>query len=39
MKIFLQMSWRNLWRHRRRSLVVISTVAMGIFAMLVSRDS
>ncbi len=35
MKIFLQMSWRNVWRHWRRSLVVISTVAMRIFAMLV----
>ena len=25
MKIFMQMSWRNIWRHGRRSLVVIST--------------
>ena len=36
MKIFLMICWRNLWRHKRRSLVVISSVALGIFAMLIS---
>ena len=30
------MSWRNLWRHRRRSAVVISSIAIGIFAMIFS---
>ncbi len=33
MKILVQMSWRNLWRNKRRSLAVISTVAIGIFAV------
>jgi putative ABC transport system permease protein len=33
MRIFIQMSWRNLWRNKRRSLAVILTVAIGIFAM------
>jgi ABC-type lipoprotein release transport system permease subunit len=32
--MFLMMSWRNLWRHRRRSVVVISSIAIGIFAMI-----
>ncbi len=36
MKIFLLICWRNLWRHRRRSLIVISSVAIGIFAMMLS---
>jgi ABC-type lipoprotein release transport system permease subunit len=34
MKIFMQISWRNIWRNKRRSLVIISTVAIGIFAMM-----
>ena len=36
MKIFFMIGWRNLWRNKRRSLVVISSIAMGIFAMLMS---
>jgi putative ABC transport system permease protein len=34
MRIFIQISWRNIWRNKRRSLVIISTVAIGIFAMM-----
>ena len=36
MKIFFMICWRNLWRHRRRSVIVISSVAIGIGAMLLS---
>jgi len=36
MKIFIMMSWRNLWRHRRRSVVVISSIGVGIFSMIFS---
>ncbi|MDM8515032.1 ABC transporter permease [Desulfobacterales bacterium HSG16] len=36
MKTFFMIGWRNLWRNKRRSLVVISSVALGIFAMLFS---
>lgn len=36
MKIFFMIGWRNLWRNKRRSLVVISSIALGIFAMLFS---
>ncbi|MCP4351723.1 MAG: ABC transporter permease [Desulfobacterales bacterium] len=36
MKIFFMIGWRNLWRNKRRSLVVISSIAVGIFVMLLS---
>jgi putative ABC transport system permease protein len=36
MKLFFMMSWRNMWRHRRRSVVVISSIAIGVFAMMLS---
>lgn len=36
MKIFIMIGWRNLWRNKRRSLVVISSIALGIFAMILS---
>jgi putative ABC transport system permease protein len=36
MKILFQLGWRNLWRNKRRSLVVISSIAIGIFAMILS---
>jgi putative ABC transport system permease protein len=31
---FLSIGWRNMWRQKRRSLVVISSVAIGISAMI-----
>ena len=36
MMIFLKIGWRNLWRNKRRSLVVISSIALGIFALILS---
>jgi putative ABC transport system permease protein len=36
MRIFVRIGWRNLWRNKRRSLVVISSIAIGIFAMILS---
>ncbi len=36
MKIFIIIAWRNLWRHRRRSLVVISSIGFGIFSTIFS---
>ncbi len=32
----MMISWRNIWRNRRRSLVVISSISLGIFAMIFS---
>lgn len=34
MKTFIMIGWRNIWRHRRRSLVVIFSIALGIFALI-----
>lgn len=36
MKTFIMIAWRNLWRNKRRSLVVITSIALGIFAMIFS---
>ena len=34
MMTFVKLAWRNIWRHRRRSLVVISSIGIGVFAMM-----
>lgn len=36
MLIYIKLSWRNVWRNKRRSLVVISSIAIGVFFMLIS---
>lgn len=36
MIIYLKLSWRNVWRNKRRSLIVISSIAIGVFFMLIS---
>ncbi len=33
---YMMISWRNIWRNKRRSLVVISSISLGIFAMIFS---
>lgn len=33
--IYVKLGWRNIWRNKRRSLVVISSIGIGIFAMLI----
>lgn len=36
MLIYFKLSWRNVWRNKRRSLVVITSIAIGVFFMLIS---
>ncbi len=36
MKIFMLLGWRNLWRHKRRSWVVISSVSLGLYCILLT---
>ncbi len=36
LKTFMMISWRNMWRQKKRSLVVISSMGLGIFAMIAS---
>lgn len=33
---FFRIGWRNLWRNKRRSLVVITSISLGVLAMLFS---
>ncbi len=30
MRLFLAMAWRNVWRHRRRSVLTVMTIALGL---------
>ena len=36
MKTLLLMSWRNIWRNRRRSIIVSSSIAVGVMAMILT---
>ncbi len=35
-RIFMKLGWRNLWRHKRRSWVVISSIALGLIMIMFS---
>lgn len=32
--MFIKIAWRNLWRHKRRSLLIISSIVIGVIAMM-----
>jgi ABC-type lipoprotein release transport system permease subunit len=32
--IYLQMAWRNVWRNRRRTLVILTAVVIGVWSMI-----
>ncbi|MCG6905602.1 MAG: ABC transporter permease [Desulfobacteraceae bacterium] len=34
MGIYLQMAWRNVWRNRRRTLVILTAVVIGVWSMI-----
>jgi ABC-type lipoprotein release transport system permease subunit len=34
LKIVMRLSWRNLWRNHRRTLIMLATVALGVWAMI-----
>lgn len=34
MKLYLRLAWRNLWRHRRRTLIVAVAMAIGLGMMM-----
>jgi putative ABC transport system permease protein len=37
MKLFITLAWRNIWRHRRRTVIIV--LAMGLsLAMMMSYD-
>jgi ABC-type lipoprotein release transport system permease subunit len=34
MKLYLRLAWRNLWRHRRRTIIVVVAMARGLGLMM-----
>jgi len=34
MRLYIRLAWRNIWRHRRRSLIVASAMALGLGLMM-----
>jgi ABC-type lipoprotein release transport system permease subunit len=34
MQLYLRMAWRNIWRHRRRTIIVLSALAIGLALMI-----
>ncbi len=34
MRLYLRLAWRNLWRHRRRTLIVVAAMALGLALMM-----
>ena len=35
--LFLSMAWRNVWRHRRRSVLTIMTISLGLAFFIFMR--
>ena len=35
LKLFISLSWRNLWRNYRRTLITFSSIGVGVWAMIV----
>ena len=34
MRLYLRLAWRNLWRHRRRTLIVILSIGLTLAMMM-----
>lgn len=34
MGLYLRLAWRNIWRHRRRTLIVVLAVGLGLWLMM-----
>ncbi len=34
--MFIKIAWRNIWRHKRRSMIIISSIVIGIIAMMLN---
>jgi ABC-type lipoprotein release transport system permease subunit len=34
MKLYLRLAWRNIWRHRRRTVIVVLAMALGLSMMM-----
>ena len=34
MMLYLRLAWRNVWRHRRRTLIIVSAMGFGLSLMM-----
>ena len=34
MKLYLRLAWRNVWRHRRRTIIIVSAMGFGLSLMM-----
>ena len=34
MKLYMRLAWRNIWRHRRRTVIVVIAIAMSLWMMM-----
>ncbi|MBM3121000.1 MAG: ABC transporter permease [Chloroflexi bacterium] len=34
MKLYLRLAWRNIWRHRRRTIIIVSAMGFGLSLMM-----
>lgn len=34
MKLYLRLAWRNIWRHRRRTLIVVASIGISLAMMM-----
>lgn len=34
MMLYLRLAWRNIWRHRRRTVIVVIAIAMSLWMMM-----
>jgi ABC-type lipoprotein release transport system permease subunit len=34
MRLYLRLAWRNIWRHRRRTLIVVLAIGLGLWMMM-----
>ncbi len=34
LRLYLRLAWRNIWRHRRRTLIVVLAIGLGMALMM-----
>ncbi len=34
MRLYLRLAWRNIWRHRRRTIIIVSAMGLGLSLMM-----
>jgi ABC-type lipoprotein release transport system permease subunit len=34
MRLYLRLAWRNIWRHRRRTFIIVTAMALGLALMM-----